>query len=143
MLKIKMFEEPKVITLKEIINDMRKKDCYYIERFEYGDYDNWVTAIIINLKIPMRYIQQATEGPNINKWNVCKESTWTSLSNITKDKIKPGKEIELSDALKENIYSKKEVSYDFGRYFDHIEDIYDTQVEVIGVVETRVYKEGV
>ena len=139
MLKIEMFEQPKKMTISEIINEM-KKDHYYIEKFEFGNYDNWVTAIIRNFKISMQYTNQIKAGPNVNKWNVCKEDSWVNLSDVTRDKIKPGQEVELSDALKENLFSKdnKHEGYSLGIILDHIEDLYNVTIDVIGVVKTRV-----
>lgn len=138
MLKIEMFEQPKEMTISEIINEI-KKDHYCIEKFEFGDYDNWVTAIIRNFEISMQYTNQIKAGPNANKWSVCKKNTWVHLSDVTRDKIKPGQEVELSDALKENLFSKNNnhEGYSSGMILDHIEDLYDVTIDVIGVVKTN------
>lgn len=135
MLKIKMFEQPKEMTIGEIINEM-KKDHYYIEKFEFGDYDNWVTAIIRNFEISMQYTNQIKAGPNANKWSVCKKSTWANLSDVTRDKIKPGQEVEIPNITFDSI--NKHEGYSSGMILDHIEDLYNITIDVIGVVKTRI-----
>lgn len=41
---IKMYDGPRRIKIKDLFADA--PDKYYIQTFEYGDFDNWVTAVV-------------------------------------------------------------------------------------------------
>ena len=41
---ITMYDAPKRVKLVDLFPDSGRK--YYIQKFEYGDFDNWVTAVI-------------------------------------------------------------------------------------------------
>ena len=53
---IELFEQPKTITLREALEEMRKNCNFkYIQKFEYGDSDNVVRAVIDSFDISLRY----------------------------------------------------------------------------------------
>lgn len=41
---ITMYNTPKKVKLTDLFPDSGRK--YYIQKFEYGDFDNWVTAVV-------------------------------------------------------------------------------------------------
>ena len=62
--KINKYEEPKQKSYKDV-----KK--YEVARFEYGDYDNWVNAIILDLKIENERCCKITFCTIIGMTEVC------------------------------------------------------------------------
>ena len=46
---ITMYDTPKKVKLVDLFPNSNQK--YYIQRFEYGDYDNWVTALVYETHI--------------------------------------------------------------------------------------------
>lgn len=49
-----MYEKPKKIKIAEVLKMISSKKKP-VQRFEYGDFDNWTTAIIDAIKIDLRY----------------------------------------------------------------------------------------
>ena len=47
-MKIKVINDPHKITLEDIETELAKKP---IKRFEYGDFDNWVTAYMVDMRV--------------------------------------------------------------------------------------------
>ena len=76
---IKYFDEPKKITLREFFEDSKKK---YIQIFEYGDYGNWVTAIIENIDLSLEFTKKYTKSMGIFKvgdWSISLKTTYIHL----------------------------------------------------------------
>lgn len=46
---IRMYDKPKKVKLVDLFSKSGEK--YYIQTFEYGDFDNWVTAVIYEKNI--------------------------------------------------------------------------------------------
>ena len=100
------FEEPRLIKIKDIIESL-KEGKHYIERFQYGDYDNWVNAIIINLEVHnSTFYPNTIYGP---KYDVC-------LYNTFKHSLEDERTYTACPSYLE----------------DKPEDIYDRKIEVIG-----------
>ena len=103
---IELFEQPKTITLREALEEMRKNCNFkYIQKFEYGDSDNVVRAVIDSFDISLRY-------------------TYKVETHITL-----GECYELS--LKTPFKYLSDVKTD--GYVKNLEDILDKEITVIGV----------
>ena len=116
---ITMYDKPKKVTLKELIENTT--DSFkYIERFEYGDYDNFVTAIVDYINIALRYshvrVEETEQGP-VNVYSVCLESAYKSMYEVDDKGIK---DTEPFFGYSSN-YSVK-----------RIEDLLEMEMEVVG-----------
>lgn len=49
-----IYDEPKKVKIKDIL-ETRNRNRKYVQKFEYGDYDNWVTAIIHDIKVSISH----------------------------------------------------------------------------------------
>lgn len=59
-MKIKINETPVRINIKNIKDELKNN---LVEKFEYGDFDNWVTALIRNMEVvEIRKIQNPWSG---------------------------------------------------------------------------------
>lgn len=56
-----IYNEPKKVKIKDILKT-RDKNKKYVQKFGYGDYDSWVTAIIHNIKASIRYSRLLDES---------------------------------------------------------------------------------
>ena len=58
---IKYYEQPKKITLKEML-DYNTDRFAYIRRIEYGDYDNWTDTIVKDMTLHCKNLKQMADG---------------------------------------------------------------------------------
>lgn len=57
---VTMYNEKKIITLREIIE--KTSDSFkFIQKFEYGDFDNWKVALLDSIDIPLNYFHEREE----------------------------------------------------------------------------------
>lgn len=67
------FDKPETIKLKDLNNFLEQykpfntADVYAYERFEYGDFDNWVDAIYMSITIDAGYSKYFNEDKGIYK----------------------------------------------------------------------------
>lgn len=122
-MKIIKFDNPEKKTIQEII-DAYKKDKHYIVKTIYGDFDNVVEFAICDLEIDLKYTRfypNSIYGP---KWFVAIRETNKNIyplerNNKTWDKI------------------DNSIAYNDNFHLEHIEDIFNQMVEVIGYVDRR------
>lgn len=55
--KIEKFESP-------IMKSYKNLDKFDVARFEFGDYDNWVNAIVLNVRLETKNYSANPEKPN-------------------------------------------------------------------------------
>lgn len=79
---IELFKEPKQVTVNEVINAWRDHRFRYVRTFEYGDYDNWVTAIIDTINIPLQFAHKDEQTLQIN---TCLEVIWKYNSEVERE----------------------------------------------------------
>ena len=79
------FDEPKVIKITELKDFLEYytpfpcSDVYLYERFEYGDFDNWVDAIIESVSIDPKYSKFIKEDEGVFKAG---ETYWSIMSKF-------------------------------------------------------------
>ena len=73
-MKVKVIHEERKIPLSEIAEELKKGNI--VDRFEYGDYDNWVTVILKEVAVDK--VEEL--GPKaINKYCVTVKSVWNYI----------------------------------------------------------------
>lgn len=127
---IELFEQPKKITLREYIEELRHSN-HYIERFEYGDFDNWNIAYIEDCNLSLKYSHFYPDTIYGPRWNFSLKKEWVSLNNvITPD----GKQvIGDKDVV---INGTTFVGYD-DYYAKDFDDLYNQEIFVIGVYKEK------
>ncbi len=120
-MKIEKFEEPKLLTIQEVA-DLLGKRKHPICKFEYGDFDNIVEVALESADVALEFTHFCPKSIYGSKWNVCLKKTWKYLSDL--EKAKRWYDIERMD-----------VGYGNDYYLEHIEDIYQKQIKIIGIVE--------
>lgn len=77
-----MYEKPKKIKIANVLKmiDSKKKP---VQRFEYGDYDNWVTAIINAIKVDLKYTHFKDEEQirKVNTVSLAYEYVWPNSAD--------------------------------------------------------------
>ena len=74
-MKVKVIHEERKIPLSEIAEELKKGNI--VDRFEYGDYDNWVTVILKEVTVDK--VEEL--GPKaIRKYCVTVKSVWNDIS---------------------------------------------------------------
>ena len=113
------YEEPKMVKIRDILE--KSTDSFkYIEKFEYGDFDNWVTAVIDTINVPLRFMHETNENVDGVDNKVC----WVSLETVYKS-IRAVEESGLRNAASFTGYgSSMKVAT--------LSEILDKEIEVIG-----------
>lgn len=119
-MNIKMFEAPKEITLKEAVELLGERK-HPICKFEYGDFDNFVEAVISSLDVSLDFTKFAPNSIYGPKWCVSLKNTWKYLYEVEKAAYwRDAKRVDVG-------YSD--------HYLEHVEDIFKNKIKIIGVVE--------
>lgn len=127
------FEEPKLVTIKEIVEAI-KEGKHYVERFEYGDYANWVEAAVVDIDLSLKYTKFCPNSIYGAKWAADLKSTYKSVYSF---KTYNFEKKEYEDDKKWDEVKETFDGYSNSYYLDHLEDIYETKVEVIGYITER------
>lgn len=73
------YNAPKKILLKDFIFDK------YIVRFELGDEDCWINAIVTDIEIPVRFVEHYRKNIGIFKegdYSICLKTTFKLLEDV-------------------------------------------------------------
>lgn len=107
---IKMYDVPQKIKLVDLFSKNGKK--YYIQKFEYGDFGNWVTAVICKRNIVVNDHSLNSNCKKDGKYSVYFETTYIPVDEI--DSIVGGlwnskrKIMGCSDPVKIGIFAELE-----------------------------------
>lgn len=115
---LELFDKPKIVTVKEINN---AKDFKYVERFEYGDDNNWVDAVVDLMYVDYKYSRRIPEGnPYFKKdsWSICRCTEFRYLIDCKRNGYE--------DAIPDHAYSSNE-------HIDSLKEFDNIKVEVIGI----------
>ena len=121
-MKIERFEEPKLITIQEAVDLIGKKK-HPICKFEYGDFDNMVEVALVDIGVALEYTHFCPKSIYGPKWGICLRKTWKYLYDL--EKAEKWRDVE-----------KTGTGYNCNDYYlEHIEDIYQKQIKITGIVE--------
>lgn len=73
-MKVKVIHEERKIPIADIAEELKKANI--VDRFQYGDIDNWVTAILKEVKVDG--VKELRPGA-ISKYSVVIKSTWNCI----------------------------------------------------------------
>ena len=116
---IELFEKPRKITIKQFAENMRN-DCNlkYIQRFNYGEDDNNVDAVIDSLDISLKYTYKVETHITLGEcYNISVKTPFKFLSNV---KSKGYEQADMHCGF-EDFYAKT------------FEDFLNMETEIIGV----------
>lgn len=117
-MSVKIFKTPQKIKIRDIGNT---NNSYYIRRFEYGDYDNWVEGVIFSADISTKYIKyyDKKQPPfEAGDYSVCIKEEFANLSDVQKNGVYGCKRWEA--------YSTETIKV------KTINEILDLEIEVVG-----------
>ena len=117
-MKIELFKEPKNIKLKDLF---KNRNIYYVRRFEYGDFDNWVNAVITAMDVSLNYTSYFEKSEGIfeeGDCSVCLKQTFIPLSIAATN--------GLSDAHKSESFSCDLIKTKL------MKDLFNYEISVIG-----------
>lgn len=89
---ITMYDAPKKVKLTDLFPDSGRK--YYIQKFEYGDFDNWVTAVIYETSLVINDYSLNSKAVKDGKYSAYLATTFIALDGggeIGKDFINSGR----------------------------------------------------
>lgn len=118
-MKIELFEKSKNVKLKDLFKD---RNIHYIRRFEYGDFDNWVDAVITAMDVSLNYTSYFEESEGIfeeGDCSICLKQTFIPLSIV--------ETIGLSDAYKSESFSCDLIKIKL------MKDLFNYEISVIGI----------
>lgn len=75
-MKVKVIHEERNIPLSKIAEELKKGNI--VDRFEYGDYDNWVTAILKEVVIDD---VEELKPEAIKKYRITIKSVWNYIGH--------------------------------------------------------------
>lgn len=119
-MRIEKFEEPKKITIKELV-ELLDKQKHPICTFEYGDFDNYVSVAITSISIDLRFTHFCPNSIYGPKWCACLRKDWKYLYELEK--------------VSEWFQAKREdTGYGDDHYVENLADVYDKEIEIVGIV---------
>ncbi len=79
---IAMYDTPKTVKLTDLFPDSGRK--YYIQKFEYGDFDNWVTAVIYKTSLVINDYSLNSKAIKDGKYSAYLETTFIPIDEAEK-----------------------------------------------------------
>ena len=79
---ITMYDVPKKVKLTNLFPDSGRK--YYIQKFEYGDFDNWVTAVIYETSLVINDYSLNSKTVKDGKYSVYLATTFIPIDEAEK-----------------------------------------------------------
>lgn len=79
---ITMYDTPKKVRLTDLFPDSGRK--YYIQKFEYGDFDNWVTAVIYETSLVINDYSLNSKAVKDGKYSACLATTFIPIDEVEK-----------------------------------------------------------
>ena len=77
-----MYDTPTKVKLVDLFpNSVRK---YYIQKFEYGDFDNWVTAVIYEMSLVIDDYSLNSKLVKDGKYSACLATTFIPIDEAEK-----------------------------------------------------------
>lgn len=113
-----IWDEPKKIKIRDIKENLLDKGIRYIQRFEYGYDDNWVTAVVTDFKVNLRY-----------SYFVPTHITLGECYQISLET-----DFKFSSDIKQEGFDKAETRVGFNDiYVKTLDELFDYEIEVDGV----------
>lgn len=79
---ITMYNKPRKVKLSELFPQSNEK--YYIQKFEYGDFDNWVTALIYETHLVINDYSLNSKLVKDGKYPACLATTFIPIDEVEK-----------------------------------------------------------
>lgn len=79
---ITMYDAPKKVKLTDLFPDSGRK--YYVKKFEYGDFDNWVTAVIYATSLVIDDYSLNSKLVKDGKYSACLATTFIPIDEAEK-----------------------------------------------------------
>ena len=79
---IAMYDTPKKVKLTDLFPDSGRK--YYIQKFEYGDFDNWVTAVIYETSLVINDYSLNSKTAKNGKYSAYLATTFIPIDEAEK-----------------------------------------------------------
>ncbi len=79
---ITMYDAPKKVKLTDLFPDSGRK--YYIQKFEYGDFDNWVTAVIYETSLVINDYSLNSKAVKDGKYSAYLATTFIPIDEAEK-----------------------------------------------------------
>lgn len=76
---ITKYDAPKKVSLKDFVYNK------YIIRFELGDYDRWVNAVVVDIEVPIQYAKHYRKDLGVFKkgdYSICLKTTFKLARDI-------------------------------------------------------------
>lgn len=115
---IKMYDSPRKVKLSELFPQPNEK--YYIQTFEYGDFDNWVTALIYKTNLVIDDYSLNSRLVKDGEYRACLATTFIPIDEAEKMG---------GDFIDSN---RKFVGYGDNMKISKLEDITEAEITVNG-----------
>lgn len=79
---ITMYDTPKRVKLTDLFPDSGRR--YYIQKFEYGDFDNWVTAVIYETSLVINDYSLNSKTAKNGKYSAYLATTFIPIDEAEK-----------------------------------------------------------
>lgn len=79
---ITMYDTPKKVKLTDLFSNSGRK--YYIQKFEYGDFDNWVTAVIYETSLVINDYSFNSKAAKDGKYSAYLATTFIPIDEAEK-----------------------------------------------------------